>query len=98
MDLIRQCEANRKAQGLDPKQKGDVTCIAKGDRRKAPPGPASAGAGVAPTPYQRLQMKKQEIIEKKPSIKIVKDYFEALIAYKAHRREMKEEEKAAEQD
>ena len=98
MDLIRPCEANRRAQGLDPKQKVDVANVSKADRRKAPPPPVSTGAGVAPTPYQRLQTRKQEIVEKKPSNKVVRQYFEDLIAYKAGRREAKEEADAAEKD
>ena len=71
MDLIRMMAAKRQELGLNSK-----TPEAKKDDKKAPPSVDVSLGKVAP---KSLRVKRNEIIEDKPKIKVVKEYFEDVI-------------------
>jgi GTP1/Obg family GTP-binding protein len=71
MDLIRQMAARRAELGLNAK-----TAEAKKDDEKKPPSVAISLGKVAP---KSLRERRNEIIENKPKLKKVKEYFEEVI-------------------
>ena len=71
MDLIRQMAAKRQELGLNAK-----TPEARKDDKKAPPSVAVSLGKVAP---KSLRERRNKIIEDKPKLKVVKEYFEDVI-------------------
>lgn len=71
MDLIKQMVAKRQELGLNSKKPE-----AKKDDKKPPPSVDVSLGKVAP---KSLRAKRNEIIENKPKIKAVKEYFEDVI-------------------